>query len=69
MGDLMAALEASVVAAKAARTDAAPQPMSAGKAVRPGRAARLAVAVGPGHDQTPAEEGAAAVPARRRKSA
>jgi DNA end-binding protein Ku len=75
--DLMAALEASVAAAKASRaaagtTEEQPEPITAGKSRKP-------VAVGPGRsgDQQPAEQPAAqrdaeaepeAVPARRRRA-
>jgi len=70
--DLMAALEASVAAARAARESVAPEPMTAavGKA-------RRSVAVGPGKAAdapapavtAPSEEEAETVPARRRRSA
>ena len=68
LGDLMAALEASVAAAKAARQPAQPEPMVRAA----GKAAREAVAVGPGKGDAAAEEAGPeveAVPARRRKSA
>ena len=75
LGDLMAALEASVAAAKAARVsdDAAPEPMAA--AVR--KTSRKPVPVGPGREtaavaslaETETESEAEPVLARRRKSA
>ena len=68
VGDLMAALQASVVAAKSARAGGEPQPIGDGKK------ARKAVAVGPGREaegrpEGQAEEEPETVPARRRKSA
>jgi DNA end-binding protein Ku len=72
LGDLMAALEASVAAAKAARHTAAPEPEPM---VRPAaeKVARTPVAVGPGRKSAVAalepEVVTEAVPARRRKSA
>ena len=59
--DLMAALEASVAAARAARTSGAPQTMAEAKA-KPARRAPAPVSA-------PREGEAEAVPARRRKSA
>jgi len=67
LGDLMAALEASVVAARAGRAAGAPEALTAA-ATR----TRKPVAVGPGRVPvlpTLAEEEAEAVPARRRRSA
>jgi hypothetical protein len=64
----MAALEASVAAAKAGRAAGAPEPM-----VAPARGkVRKPVAVGPGKTTTerePADDQVEVVPARRRKSA
>jgi DNA end-binding protein Ku len=68
VGDLMAALQASVAAAKATRSADAPEPISTAVRSR----ARRAVAVGPGkaaREQAPAEDEAETVPTRRRKSA
>ena len=68
VGDLMAALEASVAAARAGRAAGAPESMVAaarGKVRKP-------VAVGPGKTparRDPADDQVAVVPARRRKSA
>jgi DNA end-binding protein Ku len=67
LGDLMAALEASVEAARAGRAAGAPETLTAA-ATR----TRKPVAVGPGRAPVrpaPSDEDAEAVPARRRRSA
>ena len=68
VGDLMAALEASVAAAKSNRAAGAPEPMKATGGTR----TRRSVAVGSGKVaavQGPADEEDEVVPVRRRKSA
>jgi DNA end-binding protein Ku len=72
LGDLMAALEASVAAAKAARPAAATEPEPMVRSAR--KASRKPVPVGPGRAASPVDIAgknpeAELVPARRRKSA
>jgi DNA end-binding protein Ku len=67
--DLMAALEASVAAAKAARETAAGDPSAAPEPMAAAGKSRKPVAVGPGKSATAeSEQEPEAVPARRRKA-